>query len=255
MPAINSPLADKMLLSLTPDQIADMYARQYDYRTDNTISRPSKEERDALAQAYASINGAAPVQSNAGMARPVMTQQAPTQQSMAPPMAYSPDEPYVPVSGDQTEYTPAVSTSPARQAAEMPMRGEDPRIRIPGLRSQEVPKDLMFNPEDDYVVGYTPYGQAVKRGIAPHASDYQEPATNKWSGAQRFDQQADKRQLIAMQIMIDGGIAPERAERAALGMLSLDQREMDMLRANQKSQRNRQISQETERRQARMEGY
>ena len=153
------------------------------------------------------------------------------------------------VEPDQFDPLPAVE-SPARQfTAEMQPRGEDPRVRIPGIRSQAVNPGIL---EDDYIVGYDPYGQPVRRSIAPHASDYQVPATNKWSGAQTFDQQASKQQLIAMKIMIDGGIAPERAERAALGKLSLDQREMDRLRANQKAQRNRQTSQENDRQRERM---
>jgi hypothetical protein len=58
-----------------------------------------------------------------------------------------------------------------------------------------------------------------------------------------------------MKIMIDGGILPERAERLALGKESMTQREATMLQANQKAQRNRQNSQETDRRRERMGDY
>ena len=169
---------------------------------------------------------------------------------MAPPTPMAPDPYAQRAAVEQPEVGYDGIESPARQfTAEMLPRGEDPRVRIPGIRSQEVPPGIL---EDDYIVGYDPYGQPVRRSIAPHASDYQTPATNKWSGAQTFDQQADKRQLIAMKIMIDGGILPERAERLALGKESMTQREVTMLQANQKAQRNRQASQETDRRRERM---
>lgn len=209
----------------------------------------TQEDRAAAAQRnYDIINGRRPLND------PPAPMEPPTPLAPMAPDPYAQRAAVEPpeVEPDQFEPLPAMG-SPARQfTAEMQPRVEDPRVRIPGIRSQEVNPGIL---EDDYIVGYDPYGQPVRRSIAPHASDYQTPATNKWSGAQRFDQQASKQQLIAMKIMIDGGIAPERAERAALGKLSLDQREMDRLRANQKAQRNRQTSQENARQQERMGEY
>ncbi len=207
------------------------------------------ERRAAATRNYDIINGRRPLNDpHAPMAPPPpMAPMAPgpypQQAAVETPMEVEPDQ-------GEPLFAPE---PPARQfTPDMPPRGEDPRVRIPGIRSQEVQPGRLQN---DYIIGYDPYGQPVRRSIAPHADDYQVPATNKWTGAQRFDQQASKQQLIAMKIMIDGGIAPERAEQAALGMLSLDQREMDMLRANQKAQRQRQASQETARRQERMGDY
>ena len=149
------------------------------------------------------------------------------------------------VEPEQFEPLPAMG-SPARQfTAEMLPRGEDPRVRIPGIRSQEVNPGIL---EDDYIVDYDQYGQPVRRGIAPHASDYQVPANDKWSGAQSFAEQANKKQLAAIQIMIQAGIDPVRAERMVILGESMTTRERDVIRANDKFQRQRQIDQENARR-------
>ena len=153
------------------------------------------------------------------------------------------------VEPDQFEPLPAMG-SPARQfTAEMQPSGEDPRVRLPGIRSQEVTPGIL---EDDYIVDYDQYGQPVRRGIAPSASDYQEPATDKWTGAQRLNQQASKEQLGAIQIMIQAGIDPVRAERMVILGESMTTRERDVIRANDKFQRQRQIDLETDRRQQHM---
>jgi len=174
-----------------------------------------------------------------------------------PPMAPMAPDPYdqraavepPEVEPDQFEPLPAMG-SPARQfPAEMQPRGEDPRVRIPGIRSQEVNPGIL---EDDYIVDYDQYGQPVRRSIAPHASDYQEPATNKWTGAQSFAQQPSKEQLGAIQIMIQAGIDPVRAERMVILGESMTTRERDVIRANDKFQRQRQIDLETARRQQQM---
>jgi len=299
MPDNNSPLVDEILQSLTTRQIADMYERRYDHQTNSSIPRPSKEERDALAQAYAIISTAPPVQNNAGKAqpitdpvvdsnpRPAANNAPPRQEAVAVPMTQAErnaavtqeydrrngrrplNDPPAPMAPGPYPQQAAVETPmevepdqgeplfapepPARQfTPDMPPRVEDPRVRIPGIRSQEVQPGRL---QDDYIIGYDPFGQPVRRSIAPHADDYQVPATNKWTGAQSFDQQPDKRQLILMQIMIKAGMLPERAERIAILGDSITQRELKMIKDNEPAQRQRQVDQETARRQKQMRGY